>query len=372
MSPRNAFDDSHSFAGARWNVDKERTFRKVLQDLIDQQERLFDLANANPYPGVDVALGQNWHVEAQTVIGRIAEYPSRIECTPGGAADVAARAELLRQRGFENSRSNGAILQRGRIVVEFDQRRKFLPHFFEKSANRGDTWHTEVNRNPAGYDAIPHQPMAEARVRGTEDAFAQYAAMRMNHRERGVIADGSDVTEMIRKTFHFRHQTRVGHARAAVPRSRVQLQRRERKQTRRRRCCHRRCDRQALQPRSKSAPIISAFDSLMNVAEALLQPHDGLAICGEAKMARLDDAGMHRTDWNLMQTLAIGRQEQIRWLERHWVCAAPADGLCPSGHGRARDARQAHLQGSSQRDHGSCAPSGSPADGITRRTEIAR
>ena len=58
-------------------------------------------------------------------------------------------------------------------------------------------------------------------------------------------------------------------------------------------------------------------DPLVDIAEALLQPDDGLARRGEAEMARLDDAGMHRADRDLMEALAFGRQERIRRRRRH-------------------------------------------------------
>ncbi len=54
------------------------------------------------------------------------------------------------------------------------------------------------------------------------------------------------------------------------------------------------------------------IDALVHVAQALLQPHHGFAVAGEAEMARLDDAGMHRADRNLMQAFAFHRQERIR------------------------------------------------------------
>ena len=62
----------------------------------------------------------------------------------------------------------------------------------------------------------------------------------------------------------------------------------------------------------KCRAAISDFDALVHVAEPLLQPHHSLAVGGEAEMARLDDAGMHRPDRNLVQALAFGRQEFVR------------------------------------------------------------
>src|SRR5437667_5446236 len=54
----------------------------------------------------------------------------------------------------------------------------------------------------------------------------------------------------------------------------------------------------------------------MNISETLLEADYGFAVDGEAEMARLDDAGMHRTDRDLMQAFADGRQELIRCRNR--------------------------------------------------------
>ena len=54
-----------------------------------------------------------------------------------------------------------------------------------------------------------------------------------------------------------------------------------------------------------------AFDALVDIAEPLLQPHDRLAVGGEAEMAGLDDAGMDRADRDLVQALAFGGEEAI-------------------------------------------------------------
>src|SRR5947209_1824670 len=50
----------------------------------------------------------------------------------------------------------------------------------------------------------------------------------------------------------------------------------------------------------------------MNIAEALFEPHYGLAIRRETEMAGLDDAGVHRPDRDLVQILAFHREEEKR------------------------------------------------------------
>ena len=56
------------------------------------------------------------------------------------------------------------------------------------------------------------------------------------------------------------------------------------------------------------------FDALVHIAEPLFEPRHRLAIGGEAEMPGLDDAGMDRADRDLVQALALDRQEIVRGL----------------------------------------------------------
>ncbi len=86
-----------------------------------------------------------------------------------------------------------------------------------------------------------------------------------------------------------------------------------------------------------------AVDALVHVAEPLLQPRHDLAVGGEAEMAGLDDAGVHRPDRNLVQALALDRQEFVaRRIARSAAALAPSGARSPqapwSSHGRVSGA----------------------------------
>ena len=53
------------------------------------------------------------------------------------------------------------------------------------------------------------------------------------------------------------------------------------------------------------------LDALMDVAEPLLKADHGLAVAGEAEAAGLDDAGVDRANRDLVQALALDRQEEV-------------------------------------------------------------
>src|SRR5438105_262641 len=77
--------------------------RQHAEDLLDQDEALLDLADADPDARIDVAGGQHRHIEAQRRIGRVA---GRLACIVGAARrapDIAAAAELAGQLGLEDS-----------------------------------------------------------------------------------------------------------------------------------------------------------------------------------------------------------------------------------------------------------------------------
>ena len=135
--------------------------------------------------------------------------------------------------------------------------------------------------------------------------------MGVHQREGGVVADRADVAEVVGEPLELGHQRAQPRARAAAPRCRAPPRRRGRRRAHRRPCCRPRCGRQAWRARVEIGAGHQALDALVHIAEALLQAHHRLAVGGEAEMPGLDDAGMHRADRDLVQALALGRQEGV-------------------------------------------------------------
>ncbi len=134
--------------------------------------------------------------------------------------------------------------------------------------------------------------------------------MRMHERERRVIADGADVAEMVCQPLE------LGHQRAQIVRARRRFD------VQRGLDCPGEGDpvrdgavaggargklRRALDRRARH----QRFDAFVHVAQALFEPHHRLARGGKAEMSRLDDAGMDRAYWNLVQVFAFHRQEYV-------------------------------------------------------------
>ena len=280
------------------------------QYLVDQSETLLDLANAHPDACIDIARGQHRHLEFKPIIGRIGVRLARIEGAAAGAADVTAAAELVHQFGGHHPGLDGAILQRSGVVVELDEAGKAPPDFRKRVFYVYAAIGSDVAGDAARDDPVHHQPMAKAGVGGAQDAFAQDAAMRMHERERGVVADRADIAEVIGQSLELGHQCaqilragrngdvqrrfhgvgeseRVGNS--AVARGAPRKLRR------------------LLDGRARHQQL----DALMDIAEALFEPHDGFAIGGEAEVSRLNDAGVNRTDRNAVQAFALHRQERV-------------------------------------------------------------
>ena len=118
-----------------------------------------------------------------------------------------------------------------------------------------------------------------------------------------------------------------------------------------------------------------AVDALVDVAEPLFEPHDRLAIGGEAEMPGLDDAGMHRPDRDLVQALALDREEGYAA-----AGASPAPGSLAVAE-RMADAPAAVIEPGprvggafgprARRDRRSPAPAGSPAVARADRGEAS-
>ncbi len=54
-----------------------------------------------------------------------------------------------------------------------------------------------------------------------------------------------------------------------------------------------------------------SINAFVDVAEPLLQPHDGLAVGGKAEVPRLDDAGVHGSHRDLVHGRAFGGIEGV-------------------------------------------------------------
>ncbi len=63
----------------------------------------------------------------------------------------------------------------------------------------------DVPGDAARHDAIHHQAMGEGSIGRGEQALAEDAAMRVDQRERGVVADRADIAEMIGDALELRH-----------------------------------------------------------------------------------------------------------------------------------------------------------------------
>ena len=142
--------------------------------------------------------------------GRIRQSPAgHRSLAPGGAADITAGAELLcREFRLEDAGRDGAVLQRGRVVIERDQGREQRLGFRRGASCRtGEICRDadrprcrRARRSRASGDGRSNVSAARStRSRNT----AQWASIREKD---GVVADRADIAQMVGETFHFRHQ----------------------------------------------------------------------------------------------------------------------------------------------------------------------
>ena len=262
------------------------------------------------------------HVEGEAGIGRIARRLAGIERAPRGAADEAAGAVLARQLRAQDAGADGAVLQRGGIVVELDQLGEAAADVGEEAADAALAGPVEVGRNAAGDDLVHHQAVAEAPVGGPQHALAQDAAMGVEQREGGVVADRADVAEVVGEALQLGHQG----AQPDGARWGLDAERGLHGACEGQRVGHRAVARhapgkpgRALDGRAEH----QAVDALVHVAQSLLQPHHGLAVAMEAEMAGLDDAGVHGPDGDLMQRRALGGVEGIGVAHRRRLVVRP-------------------------------------------------
>src|SRR4029078_5821221 len=315
----------------------DRTARNYAENLLDERQALLDLKKEEPDSRIDVALPTQRDFERQLVIGCIGKRPPSIERPAGCPADVPAGPELRGQFRFHNPRGDGPILQRCRIVVELNQVRKNAAHRGDQSRSLSKTLRRNIAAEPSGDNHIHHQTMAEARFCNTQCAFTQDGALRLHQRKRRIVADRADISKMIGQTFE------LGHQRPQIARARWRHDlHRGLRRLRKRECVSdsavARGACRKLRNLLKRRPLHERLDALVYPAKALLQPYHVFPVCRKTEMSRLNDAGMHKSNRNLVQSLSCGREKIVRnWPARggffaEWVTNVPEAEIEPRPH----------------------------------------
>src|SRR5262249_5418391 len=136
-------------------------------------------ADAHPDARIDVAFGEDRYGKVEAVVRRIARSLARVEDAAAGAADKAAGAELLRPFWTDDAGADGAVLQRGSVVVELDQLRQPAADLLQRIPDLRSPIGFEIGRDAARHDAVRHQAMTEACGRCAQHLLAQDSTMRV-------------------------------------------------------------------------------------------------------------------------------------------------------------------------------------------------
>ncbi len=190
--------------------------------------------------------------------------------------------------------------------------------------------------------------------------------MREHDGEPAVAADRADIAEMICQPLQLRHQGAqpVG-ARGRRPVERSLHRARKRNTVSDRRIAG------ATACQLRSALNVGApqktLDSLVRVAEALLEAHHRVAVGADPEVARFDDGGMDGAYGKLVNALSFDGKEAVfaglaMRMRPRWQWAM----VCPISHDRARDAYPANRPATTETDRRRRVPAGSRAHGLAR------
>ncbi len=179
-----------------------------------------------------------------------------------------------------------------------------------------------------------------------QHTLAQDGAVGQHDRKGCIVADGANVAEMVGEAFKFGHQRtqpmgagRYLHSESGLDRAGE---------------CHGIGNRAVaghpageLGGVRQIGSLHQRFNALVRVAQPCFQADDSFAIGVEAKMPWLDDAGVYRTDRDLMQAFTFGGQKRIRvrvrscHLRAKRMAQAPAAMIKPGTQVRRVVGRQA-------------------------------
>ena len=270
-----------------------------------------DFEDPYPHARIDVAFLAHHHFHGRRVVWGIRERHARVERASGCAPDETGRRELRCERGLHHSRAGRAVLERGGIVVELDQLGKLAAQAPAERADRLLAVVSQVRRDSARDDPVHHEAVAEGPGAGAQRHLAQYSALGVQHREGRVVADRSDIAQVVCDPLELGHDAAQPHG----ARWRPEIERTLHRLHERPRAGDRAVAREPRRDARGWLEILTGhepFDALVGVAETLFEAHYRLAARREAKVAGLDDSGMDRTDRDLVQAWSFGGQEAIR------------------------------------------------------------
>src|SRR5579871_1590803 len=134
--------------------------------------------------------------------------------------------------------------------------------------------------------------------------------MSVDQRKRRIVADGADIAEVIGDAFEFGHDAaQDGGARRRFNAERCLNCEREREAERD--CRIARYSRYDARCLGEGCAGQQGIDALVHITKAFLEPRYGFAIGREAEMTRLDNAGMHRADRDLVEAVSVHSLEFI-------------------------------------------------------------
>ena len=205
----------------------------------------------------------------------------------------------------------------------------------------------------AGDDAAAQQPVAGQTLVQAQQPLADAEAVRVGNGEAGVGGDHAEVGHVVVEPLHLQQD----HALIAGGRRHGAAGQRLQRLAVGQRVADGRVAGDALgqrHPFLRRAPLEQLLRALVGEVEADLQVDHRFADHAEAEMPRLDDAGMHRADGDLVDALAADRQEgerravvrerrrRRRVLAQRMIVGRPESVLAPAA--AVRDGRPARCR----------------------------
>src|SRR5207253_994738 len=151
-----------------------------------------------------------------------------------------------------------------------------------------------IRERHARDDAVHHEAVAGGPGAGAQRRLAQYSALGVQYREGRVVADRSDIAQVVCDPLELGHDAAQPHG----ARWRPEIERTLHRLHERPRAGDRAVAREPRRDARGWLEILTGhepFDALVGVAETLFEAHYRLAARREAKVAGLDDSGMDRT-----------------------------------------------------------------------------
>ena len=179
---------------------------QAIADAADQSQRFEDLVEAHGNACRHVAAVVHARPDIQATIGFQRLIDAQVLGDAAGTCGHAGQAQTQRQLALHATGGHEAVLQAGVFIVDAAQRAHLALDGIALRTHASGCRCIEIESHATGHHRVHHEAVAEQVARKALPVLAQPRELGQSEGQRGVVAQGAEVTQMVGDALAFEQQ----------------------------------------------------------------------------------------------------------------------------------------------------------------------